>query len=279
VTGPLLIIDGDALMHRAYHAMPPVKGAGGRPVGALLGFTNMLLTVYDATAPRAVAVAIDSRLPGYRNALWPDYQAQRDPFEPAIVEQLEDLQGFLGGFGILAPRIGTDEADDVFATLATREEAAGGTALVLTSDRDAYQLASPAITVLRPNKGVYELEHVDPEGVVERYGVLPEQVTDLIALRGDPSDNIPGARGIGQKTAAKLLLAHGDLEGVLAARPDLDAEQLRLFQRVATMIRDLDVHPPASAVPDWAGGAAAARDRGIARLAERLAERAAASQA
>jgi DNA polymerase-1 len=283
-TRPLLALDADALMHRAYHALPPVAGAGGRPVAALLGFTNMLLQLWDSERPRAVAAGIDTRKPGYRNALYPPYQRQRDAFDPPLVEQLDDLPAYLEAFGILAARIGTTEADDVIATLAVKEEARGGTCLVVTSDRDAYQLVSAAVTVLRPVKGVSVLERVDRAGVVERYGVLPEQVPDLIALRGDPSDNLPGARGIGQKTAAGLLQRHGDLEGVIAAAPGLAAGRragiedagadLRTFLAVATMQRDLDVEPPADGEPDWAGGAAAARERGMARLAERLEERA-----
>ncbi len=273
MTSPLLVVDADAMMHRAYHAMPPVKGAGGRPVAALLGFTNMLVTIWDALRPRAVAVGIDSREPGYRNALVPGYQAQRDPFDDAIVEQLEDLQAYLTEFGILAARVPAYEADDCIATFATREEARGGDAIVLTHDRDAYQLCSGHVTIVRPIKGVYETERVDPAGVVERYGVLPEQVPDLIALRGDPSDNIPGARGIGAKTAARLLKAHGDLDGVLAARPDLPAEELRRYRDVATMRRDLEIEPPPDGEPDWHAGADAARARGIDRLADRLAAR------
>jgi DNA polymerase-1 len=263
-------------MHRAYHSMPPVKGRGGRPVNALLGFTNMLLAAWDSLTPRAVCVGIDSREPGYRNGLLPQYQRQRDAFDAAIVEQLDDLQPFLEAFGMLAARPPKAEADDAIATLATREEAAGGTALVLTSDRDAFQLVSDRITVVRPVKGVSEVEQVDPKRVVEVYGVLPAQVIDLIALRGDPSDNIPGAKGIGAKTAAKLLQAHGDLEGVLAARPELDGEALRSYREVATMQRDLPYDPPADGAPDWAAGAEAARERGINRLADRLAERASA---
>ncbi len=271
---PLLIVDGDALAHRAYHGMGPVKGSDGRPVGALLGVANMLVTLVAAERPRATIVGLDSRRPGYRNGLWPDYQAQRPPFDAEIVEQLDDLPAFLAAFGVQAPVVGTEEADDVIATLATLEEAAGGTALVLTSDRDAYQLVSAVVTVLRPTTGVSALERVDIQGVVERYGVLPEQVPALIALRGDPSDNIPGARGIGVKTAAKLLATHGDLGGVLAARPDIDAIAIRTFLDVATMRRDLALTLPADGVLDLLGGADAAETRGMHRLAERLRTRA-----
>jgi DNA polymerase-1 len=287
---PLLIIDADSLMHRAYHAMPPVKGRDGRPVGALLGFTNMLLTAWDANPSRAVATCLDSREPGYRSALHPPYQGQRDPFDPAIVEQLDDLQAFMGAFGIYAPRVAPHEADDLLATLVEREEARGGKALVLTSDRDAFQLVSERTTVLRPGGAGRDLERVDRDGVVARYGVLPEQVVDLIALRGDPSDNIPGARGVGAKTAASLLQRHGDLDGVIEAASAMPqarrsaiadhVDELELYRRVAAMDRSVPgVEPPADAEPDWLGGACAARERGIDRLAERLEERAAATSA
>jgi DNA polymerase-1 len=282
-SAPLLVVDGDSLLHRAFHALPPIAGEGGRPVNALLGLLNMLFTVWDAERPRAVAVALDSREPGERSALWPGYQAQRDAFEPAIVEQLDGAAELLGAFGIPAPKVPRHEADDVLATLATLEEDAGGTAIVLTSDRDAYQLVSRAVTVLRPAGGVRDLERVDVAGVRERYGVEPRQVPDLIALRGDPSDNIPGARGIGQKTAAELLGSYGDLEGVIAAAISfpparrlaiLDpAERLRDFRRIATMVRDLPVERPPDHEPDWAAGAERCRQLGLVRLAERLEER------
>jgi DNA polymerase I len=259
-------------MHRAYHAMPPVTGAGGRPVSALLGFTNMLVTIWDALEPRALAVGIDSRIPGYRNRLLPAYQSGRE-FDDAIVEQLDDLPGYLEAFRIEAAVVRGLEADDCIATYSTREDARGGEAIVLTSDRDAYQLVTDRVTVLRPIKGVYETERVDRAGVVERYGVLPEQVPDLIALRGDPSDKIPGARGIGAKTAARLLQQYGDLDGVLEARPNLPAEELREYRDVATMRRDLDLDVPPDGPPDWHAGAEAARARGMERLAERLASR------
>jgi DNA polymerase-1 len=280
---PLLVVDGDSLLHRAHHALPPIAAPDGRPVSALLGLLNMLFQIWDDERPRAVAVALDSREPGPRNELWPDYQAQRDPFDPGLVEQLDRAPELLAAFGIPAPRQSPHEADDLLAALATLEEAAGGTALVLTSDRDAFQLVSPAVTVLRPTSGTRELERVDIAGVIERYGVEPRQVPDLIALRGDPSDNIPGARGIGQKTAAELLRAHGDLEGVIAAAMTLSparrtaildaVELLRYFRTIATMVRDLPVERPPDHEPDWEAGAEKCRELGLLRLADRLEER------
>ena len=282
---PLLIVDGDALAHRAYYALGHVTSRDGRPVGLLQGTISMLAGAWDAFAPRAIAVAIDSREESERHALVPVYQAQRagEP-DDDLVAQLDALPALIRAFGIPAITVPPWEADDVCATLATLEEDAKGTSLVLTHDRDAYQLASRRTTIVRPVSGVSEVEHVDPTGVEERYGVRPDQVPDLIALRGDPSDNIPGAKGIGAKTAAELLQRYADLEGVIAHAGDLTparsravadaADELRTFRTIATMQRDLPVELPASAEPDWEAGAEACDAAGMGRLAVRITARA-----
>jgi DNA polymerase-1 len=283
-TKPLLIVDGDALAHRAYYALGSVTAPDGRPIGLLQGTIAMLAGAWDAFAPRAIAFAVDSREESERHALVPAYQAQRvGEVNDDLIDQLDALPALVRAFGIPAICVPPWEADDVCATLATLEEAAGGTALVLTHDRDAYQLASARTTIIRPVSGVSEVEHVDPDGVVERYGVRPEQVPDLISLRGDPSDNIPGARGIGAKTAAELLQRFNDLEGVIANAATLTparsravaeaADELRAFRTIATMQRALPIELPPTAAPDWAAGAAACAAAGMARLADRLRER------
>ena len=283
-TKPLLIVDGDALAHRAYYALGSVTAPDGRPIGLLQGTIAMLAGAWDAFAPRAIAFAVDSREESERHALVPAYQAQRvGEVDEDLIDQLDALPALVRAFGIPAICVPPWEADDVCATLATLEEAAGGTALVLTHDRDAYQLASARTTIIRPVSGVSEVEHVDPDGVVERYGVRPDQVPDLISLRGDPSDNIPGARGIGAKTAAELLQRFNDLEGVIANAATLTparsravaeaADELRAFRTIATMQRALPIELPPTAAPDWAAGAAACAAAGMARLADRLRER------
>lgn len=282
---PLLIVDGDALAHRAYYALGGVTAPDGRPIGLLQGTISMLVGAWDAFEPRAIAVAIDSREESERHALVPAYQAQRvGEVDDDLVDQLDALPELIRAFGIPAIIVQPWEADDVCATLVALEEAAGGTSLVLTHDRDAYQLASARTTIVRPVSGISEVEHVDPAGVVERYGVRPDQVTDLISLRGDPSDNIPGARGIGAKTAADLLQRFGDLEGVIAHADQLTparsravadaADELRTYKAIATMRSDLPVTRPPSGAPDWRAGAAACAAIGMARLAGRLEERA-----
>jgi DNA polymerase-1 len=277
---PLLVIDGDSLGHRAYHAMPHVEGAGGRPVGLLVGFANFLLATWRSTQPRAVIVCLDTRVPSYRHELLPGYQGQRDPFADDLCEQLDRMPEMTEAFGFAAAKVVPYEADDLLATAVTQEEARGGGALVVSSDRDTYQLVSAVTATLHPRpRG--ELERVDRAGVRDRYGIEPEQVPDLIALRGDPSDNIPGARGIGQKTAAELLRRYGDLEGVIAHAAELtprqrlavesSADELRLYLDVATMRRDVAMTIPEDASLDAGSAAEWCRTAGMLGLARRLA--------
>jgi DNA polymerase I len=277
---PLLVIDGDSLGHRSYHAMPAVEGAGGRPVGLLVGFANVLLASVRATDPRAVIVCLDARMPSYRHDLLPAYQGQRDPFAADLCEQLDRIPELTEAFGYAAAKLAPWEADDLLATAVALEQARGGGALVLSSDRDTYQLVSDVTSTLHPRpRG--ELERVDRAGVRERYAIEPEQVTSLIALRGDPSDNIPGARGIGQKTAAELLRRYGDLEGVIAHAGELtprqrlavegSADDLRRYREVATMRRDLPIAIPDDAELNAGSAARWCAAAGMARLAARLA--------
>jgi DNA polymerase-1 len=173
------------------------------------------------------------------------------------------------GFGV-GKRAGF-EADDLMAAAAIEEVKHGGACLLLTTDRDAYQLVSPRVTVLAPRRGARELERVGPREVVERLGVPPEQVPDFKALSGDSSDNIPGVRGIGPKSAAALLHAHGSLEGVLSAwgRP-ADAELVLKFREVVRMRPEIPVELPPSGPPDWPRGSAALRRLGANALADRV---------
>lgn len=268
---PLLIVDGDNLAHRAYHSTPKtVRGADGHPVNAISGVFGMLANVWTTEAPRALFVAWDTLgVETYRHRLWPSYQGGR-VFEPEILAQLEALPELCAAFGFGVGKAAGYEADDLMAAAAAAEVADGGTCLLLTNDRDAYQLVSDAVTVLSPRRGVREMDRIDPRGVVERLGVLPEQVTDYKALAGDSSDGIPGARGIGPKTAARLLLRHGTLEAVLAAgMATPEADLLRRFREVVEMHPEVPVTLPPGP-PDWTAGAQRLRVLGMARLADRL---------
>ena len=269
---PLLVVDGDSLAHRAYHALPKtIRRAEGRPAGALVGFANMLLRLWEAEEPRTVVVAWDTlEVPTYRHEALAGYQGGRE-FDDALLEQLALLPELVGSFGFAVAKGAGYEADDFLAAAARQEEAAGGTALVVTSDRDAFQLASDRVTILQPTRGVSELARVGPAEVRERYGVEPEQVPDFIALRGDPSDRIPGARGVGEKRAAELLREYGSLEAALeAGRFSAEAEDLRLYRRIATLDASAPLPSIRSRTPTWAEASALAERWGLGNLAGRL---------
>ena len=245
-----------------------------------MGFANVLLVLHAAERPRAVLACWDTLgAPTYRHRELPSYQAHRPAFDPAIVEQLGRLRELVTAFGFANAEGAGYEADDFLAAGARLESEAGGTALVVTSDRDAYQLVSSSVTVLAPQTGGRPPARIGPAEVRERYGVEPAQVPDFIALRGDPSDGIPGAKGIGAKTAAALLSRYGTLDALIASREELTPRQtasladpdLPLYRRVATMDASAPVSRPPDAVLDRAAAADHARSIGAARLAERLA--------
>jgi DNA polymerase I len=278
VDRPLLLIDGDNLAHRAYHSIPnTVKGTGGQPINSIVGWTNMLLGLWEAEAPRAVFVAWDTLgIPTYRHKLWPTYQGGR-VFDRELIQQLNLLPDLCRAFGFGTGKDAGFEADDYLASAALAETARGGQSLILTNDRDAFQLASEQVTVLWPRKGISDIVRVDPHEVVARFGVLPEQVPDYKALAGDPSDNIPGARGIGPKSAAELLLRHGTLDRVLQADARglaVQADQLLAFREMTRLRTNLEVSLPASGPPNWADGANKLRSLGADGLARRVEERA-----
>jgi DNA polymerase-1 len=267
----LLAIDGDSLAHRAYHALPKtIRRAEGRPGNMLVGFSNMLLRLWENERPAAVLVGWDSLgSPTYRHELYAGYQAGRE-FDDELLEQLDLMPKLVGAFGFAVAKAAGYEADD-FLAAAVKEWR--GPVLVATSDRDAFQLASDRVTILQPTRGVSELARVGPAEVRERYGVEPEQVPDFIALRGDPSDRLPGARGVGPKTAAAVLREFGSLEDALAAgRFAAQAEELRLYRRMATLDASAPLPPLKDQTPHWAEASAFVKELGLNALAGRLAE-------
>src|SRR5919202_1159680 len=240
---PLLVVDGDSLAHRAYHALPKTfRRAEGKAGNALLGFSNFILRLWQAEQPRAVLVGWDSLdTPTYRHELFAGYQAGR-VFDDDLLEQLDLLPELVEALGFAAAKAAGYEADDFLAAAVRTEEGAGGRVLVVTSDRDAFQLASARTTILQPGRGVSELVRVGPAEVRERYGVEPEQVPDFIALRGDPSDRIPGAAGVGPKKAAEILREHGWLAhraDALAAAAGVPRERLELSSDDVKTLLDL----------------------------------------
>ncbi|HET9323895.1 MAG TPA: hypothetical protein VFO03_08455, partial [Gaiellaceae bacterium] len=188
----MLVVDGDSLAHRAYHALPKSINQN-----AVVGFTNMLLRLWEMEEPRAVFVGWDTlTVPTYRHEALPGYQSGRE-FDDSLLEQLDRLPQLVEGFGFATAKAPGYEADDFVGAAAKAEEKRRGTAVVVTSDRDMFQLASDHTVVVTPLRGVSELARIGPAEVRERYGVEPAQVPDFIALRGDPSDRIPGAPGVG----------------------------------------------------------------------------------
>ncbi len=286
---PLLIADVPWLLYRAYFSLPKsIKGSDGRPVNALLGTINALLAAIEAQPPRAVVVCFGAEEARYRVEAYPPYHAHRDPMPDELAEQWQQAPKLLASFGWSVADANELEADDAMGSHARLEAQTGGRALLLTADRDLYQAVDERVAVLDLGKGGACVV-LGPEQVVERYGILPEQVPDFIALRGDPSDGIPGAPGIGAKTAAALLRTYGTLEALLQRaerqcaeanlgelRPRVssalyeNADLLRTFKRIATLV-EIDVERPPDGPTDFAGGAAAAQAIGMTRLAERLA--------
>ncbi|HVG82182.1 MAG TPA: 5'-3' exonuclease [Methylomirabilota bacterium] len=272
---PLLVIDGDSFAYRAYHALPKtIRRSGDRGGGAVLGFANYLLRFHETEAPRAVLVGWDTLdAPTYRHRALAEYQAGRE-VDAELREQLDALPEFVATCGFANAKAPGYEADDFLAAAVRREERREGTVLVATGDRDAFQLASDLTTILQPVKAG-EVARIGPAEVRARYGVDPAQVPDFIALRGDASDRIPGARGVGPRTAADLLRRYGTLEAVLAAgRFAAQAEELKLYKSIATMNAAAPLPRLANQAPRWAEAAALARRWALNALAKRLEERA-----
>jgi DNA polymerase-1 len=269
------------MLFRAFHALPrSIRGRGDRPVNALLGAANLILREVEAHDPRAVALCFGPDAATYRVELFTGYHAEREPMPEELEPQFAASPGFFGAFGWTIAEGDSLEADDLLGSFAARESAAGGQALLLTGDRDMYQCASESVSVLYVRTGGRGAEVVGPAEVRDRYGIGPELVPDFIALRGDPSDGIPGAKGVGEKTAAELLRRHGSLEAVLEAAVGESRQKLRssllgsrdellAFKRIATL-QDADVELPPDRGTDWEGAAGAAREQGMNRLAERL---------
>jgi len=269
---PLLVIDGDSFAHRSYHALPKsIRRRGNKGAGAILGFANFLLRLYENEQPRAVLVGWDTYdAPTYRNEAFEAYQSGRE-FDDELVDQLDVLPEFVAACGFACAKAAGYEADDFLAAAVASEERRKGMAIVASGDRDAFQLASTSTTILQPLRAG-EMARIGPAEVRERYGVDPKQVPDFIALRGDPSDKLPGAKGIGPKTAASLLNKYGTLEKLLAdGRLTAQADELRLYRSIATMNASAPIPSLDDQTPTWAKASKLARDWELNRLADRLA--------
>jgi exodeoxyribonuclease III len=270
-TRPLLVIDGDSFAHRAYHGVPKtIFTRDGQPANAILGFANILLRLYRTESPRAVLVGWDTlEAPTYRHKALPGYQGGRE-FDDAILQQLRQIPKFVAACGFANAKGRGFEADDFLAAAVRAGERRGGTVLVASGDRDSFQLASDRTTILYPLRAG-EMARIGPAEVRERYGVDPKQVPDFIALRGDPSDRIPGAPGVGAQGAAELLRKYGSLEALLkAGRFAAQVHDLKLFKSIATMSAKAPLPPLTNQRPTWRKAAALARRWGLNQLATRL---------
>ena len=277
---PLLLADTPHLLYRAFFALPDsITDGDGRPVNALLGSVNQLLWCVERYEPRAVVCCFGQESATYRTELYPPYHAHRPQMPDALEQQWERAPELYEALAWTVTAHDELEADDLMHAYAQREVAAGGRAQILTGDRDMFQCAGDGITILLQRARQEGPDEMGAEEVERRYGIPPAIVPDFIALRGDPSDGLPGAKGIGEKTAADLLRRHGSLEAAIAGaireKPSVrsalieQADELRAFKDIATL-RDADVELPPDRPTDRAGGAAAARELGMGRLAARL---------
>jgi 5'-3' exonuclease len=269
------------MLFRAFYALPDsIKGADGQPVNALLGTTNLVLREVEEHDPRAVVLCFGPDAADYRVELYDGYHAERPEVPDTLLPQFAACDELFGAFGWTVARSVDLEADDLLGSYARMEEDAAGDALLLTGDRDMFQCASERVTVLYVRTGRQGAEPIGPAEVRKRYGIGPELVPDFIALRGDPSDGLPGAKGVGEKTAAELLRRHGSLEQVLEnalaeTRPALrksllgSRDELLAFKDIATL-RDAGVKRPKDRPTNYSAAAKAARELGMNRLAERL---------
>lgn len=277
---PLVVVDAPLLLYRSFFGVPDtIRGVDDHPVNALLGSANTLLRAAAETSPRAIVVCFGAEQAPYRVELYSGYHAERPPMPEDLAWQFAQAPALFTGLGWHVDGSDEFEADDLLGSYALVEAAAGGDTLILTGDRDMYQCATERTHVLYLKQGSAGFEIVDPPEVQRRYGIPAALVPDFIALRGDPSDGLPGAPGIGEKTAADLLRRHGSLEGVIAAaeeeRPRIasalldNADLLRAFYEIARL-RAVPVSRPLDAATNLSAGAAAASALGMGGLAGRL---------
>lgn len=249
----LVLIDGNAILYRAYHAMPNFTSSKGEPVGAIFGFTSMLLKIIQDLKPTHLIVAFDRSAPTFRQEMYVAYHANRREMEEDLVAQIPGVDSILKAFAIPIFAVNGYEADDVIGTLSVQATEEKNTeTIIVTGDRDLLQLVNPRVRVYMPIKGLTETKMYDERAVEEKYGIKAEQVVDLKALMGDASDNYPGVRGIGPKGASILIKKYRTLENLYTHLEDLpekqmkvlaeDSEQAALAKKLATIVCDVPIH-------------------------------------
>jgi len=249
----LLLLDGHSMAYRAFYAFPAENFATstGQPTNAVYGFASMVANILRDEAPTHFAVAFDVSRKTFRAEIYPEYKATRSSSPEEFRGQVELVSELLDAMRVPHMRLTEFEADDIIATLATRAAAEGFEVLVLTGDRDALQLVTEDVTVLYPTKGVSEMTRYTPDKVFEKYGVTPAQYPDLAALRGDPSDNLPGIPGVGEKTAAKWIAQYGsfaelvehadEVKGKIGEKLRAGLDAVRLNRELTELIRDVEL--------------------------------------
>lgn len=259
----IAIIDGNSLVHRAFHALPPTMTApDGRPTNAVFGFVSMLVKLVTDLRPDGVVVAFDCGKPAFRTEALVRYKAHRPPTADDLKVQFPMLKEVLAALAVPMVEAEGWEADDLLGTLARRASEAGERVLLVTGDRDALQLIDDMVTVVSTQKGITDIKLYDAAAVLERFGVRPDQIVDYLGLKGDASDNIPGVPGVGEKTAAKLIAEYGSLDAVLERAAEIKgklgedirshAEDARVSRMVATICRDVPINFDLHAVA-WGG--------------------------
>ncbi len=283
----LFLIDGNSLAYRAFFALPEsIATADGRPTNAIFGLASMLVKIITEHDPKAVVVAWDAGMSG-REKQYEGYKAQRKPRPDLLSDQWPHLMPLVEAFGYENVKVEGYEADDVIASLVRRAREQKIPVMVVSGDRDVYQVVEDGVRVMTTSRGITDTKIYDRDGVIERYGVPPELVTDLIGLKGDTSDNIPGVPGIGDKTAAQLLQEFGSLEDVLANVDEVSgakrkqnltdhADDARVSKQLATMHFDietgLDLEQLMSAEPDRSSLREFTREFELRAILERLEE-------
>lgn len=229
----LLLIDANSLIHRAYHALPPLTGPGGKPTGALYGLTSILIKLFKEDHPRYAVAAFDRPEPTKRDELYEDYKATRPPTPDPLIEQLKEAHTLLEQFGIKTIEEPGYEADDIIATLALKFADDNTQAEVMSGDLDSLQMVDKDNIVVRvPKKGISETIVYSETEVEERFGVSPRALADYKGLVGDTSDNIPGVSGIGPKTAAELIKSYGTIENIYKSLDKIEKEKPALAQKL-----------------------------------------------
>ena len=252
-----MLIDGHSMAFRAFYALPTEKftTSTGQATNAIYGFLSMLATLLHDEQPTHVAVAFDVGRTTFRTEMFPDYKAQRDETPPEFISQIPILKNLLAALGITTIEKPNYEADDIIATLATTAQPLGFETLIVTGDRDSLQLVNNTTTVLYPMKGVSVIHRFTPQAVQDKYGLTPEQYPDFAALRGDPSDNLPSIPKVGEKTATKWIVQHGNLtnllnnadtiKGIVGTNLRERIDQVKLNRQLTEMVKNLDLtHTP-----------------------------------